>query len=103
MAVRSARTCCPKAARSFKISLAFLLQWMQFSQHSEAIPFYHGHSNPIGRAVEIPHISIYMSGLYPPYLPGETHRHISEWREGHKIASLRNAREPIDQLLKSLL
>ncbi|KAF3426394.1 hypothetical protein E2986_14112 [Frieseomelitta varia] len=44
--------------------LVFYLQWMQFSQHSEAIPFYHGHSNPIGRAVEIPHISIYMSSLH---------------------------------------
>lgn len=46
---------------------AFHLQWMQFSQHSEAVPFYHGYSNPIGRAVEIPHISIYMSALYPTY------------------------------------
>lgn len=38
---------------------------MQFSQHSEAIAFYHGHSNPIGRALEIPHISIYNSALHP--------------------------------------
>lgn len=50
--------------------LVFYLQWMQFSQHSEAIPFYHGHSNPIGRAVEIPHISIYMSSPPPsPHSP----------------------------------
>lgn len=51
--------------------LVFYLQWTQFSQHSEAIPFYHGHSNPIGRAVEIPHISIYMSSLHSTYILGE--------------------------------
>lgn len=51
--------------------LVFYLQWMQFSQHSEAIPFYHGHSNPIGRAVEIPHISIYMSSLHSICIQGE--------------------------------
>lgn len=51
--------------------LVFYLQWMQFSQHSEAIPFYHGHSNPIGRAVEIPHISIYMSSLHSTCIQGE--------------------------------
>lgn len=51
--------------------LVFHLQWVQFSQHSEAISFYHGHSNPIGRAVEIPHISIYMSSLHPTPLAGE--------------------------------
>lgn len=61
--------------------LVFYLQWMQFSQHSEAIPFYHGHSNPIGRAVEIPHISIYMSSPLPPF-PMHT-----GWAE-------RNARSP---------
>ena len=56
--------------------LAFHLQWMQFSQHSEAIAFYHGHSNPIGRAVEIPHISIYMSALHPYALSPPPHTHI---------------------------
>ena len=56
--------------------VVFLLQWMQFSQHSEAIPFYHGHSNPIGRAVEISHISIYTPGLHSTCLPGEPDRHI---------------------------
>lgn len=44
---------------------------MQFSQHSEAIPLYHGYSNPIGRAVEIPRMSIYMPSLHPAHLPGD--------------------------------
>lgn len=51
--------------------LVFHLRWMQFSQHSEAIPLYHGYSNPIGRAVEIPRMSIYMPSLHPAYLPGD--------------------------------
>lgn len=46
--------------RIVTFQLVFHLQWMQFSQHSEAIPFYHDHSNPISRAVEIPHMSICM-------------------------------------------
>lgn len=45
--------------------LVFHLQWMQFSQHSEAIQFYHDHSNPINRAVEIPlYIYIYTAYTY---------------------------------------
>lgn len=52
--------------------LVFYLQWMQFSQHSEAVSFYHGHSNPIGRAAEIPHISIYMSSLRSIPIQGGT-------------------------------
>lgn len=54
--------------------LVFHLQWMQFSQHSEAIPFYHDHSNPISRAVEIPHMSISyicLPNLHATFLPGD--------------------------------
>lgn len=51
--------------------LVFHLRWMQFSQHSEAIPLYHSYSNPIGRAVEIPRMSIYMPSLHPAHLPGD--------------------------------
>ena len=47
----------------------------QFSQHSEAIPFYHGHSNPIGRAAEIPHISIRQASIYPR-VSSASHVHI---------------------------
>lgn len=75
--------------------LAFHLQWMQFSQHSEAIEFYHGHSNPIGRALEIPHISIYNSALHP-YDPTPAcirERTYREFHRAYKSVHLRSQRK----------